>query len=257
MQRACAVFVLLLAMSAPGATRGASHEPRYKSEFTYDEQLLEKMIRMEAEMDKWETRMNEQLGQLTSLREHIDHLMKTEDSRLELIKEAYVESRNNLTALLSRADSQVQQLIEKIKKETATTPNILFKARRVKNETPSAGEIIVFEDVLYNHGSGYDRSSGVFIAPIGGTYLFTARLLSQSGGSVFFEINVNGSMNSNGALYGHQGHSYASADSVVRLLHGERVIIKSLYLNTIDNGSRLYGALASQSNEFTGVLLHV
>ncbi|KAH3747526.1 hypothetical protein DPMN_181953 [Dreissena polymorpha] len=116
MQRACAVFVLLLAMSAPGATRGASHEPRYKSEFTYDEQLLEKMIRMEAEMDKWETRMNEQLGQLTSLREHIDHLMKTEDSRLELIKEAYVESRNNLTALLSRADSQVQQLIEKIKK---------------------------------------------------------------------------------------------------------------------------------------------
>ncbi|KAH3747559.1 hypothetical protein DPMN_181986 [Dreissena polymorpha] len=112
MQRACAVFVLLLAMSAPGATGGAAHEPRYKSEFTYDEQLLEKMIRMEAEMDKWETRMNEQLGQLRSLREHIDHLMKTEDSRLELIQ----ESSNNLTALQSRTDGQLQQLIEKFKK---------------------------------------------------------------------------------------------------------------------------------------------
>ena len=112
MQRACSAFVLLFAMSAPGATRGGSLEPRYKSEFTYDEQLLEKMIRMEAEMDKWETRMNEQLGQLTSLREHIDHLMKTEDSRLELIKEVLVESRNNMTALQSRTDGQLQQLIE-------------------------------------------------------------------------------------------------------------------------------------------------
>ncbi|XP_052237492.1 uncharacterized protein LOC127848867 [Dreissena polymorpha] len=116
MQRACSAFVLLFAMSAPGATRGGSLEPRYKSEFTYDEQLLEKMIRMEAEMDKWETRINEQLGQLTSLREHIDHLIKTEDSRLELIQEVFVESRNNLTALQSRADGEVQQLIEKIKK---------------------------------------------------------------------------------------------------------------------------------------------
>ncbi|KAH3747565.1 hypothetical protein DPMN_181992 [Dreissena polymorpha] len=74
------------------------------------------MIRMEAEMDKWEIRMNEQLGQLTSLREHIDHPMKTEDSRLELIQNVLMESRNNLTALQSRADVQIQQLIEKIKK---------------------------------------------------------------------------------------------------------------------------------------------
>ncbi|KAH3747143.1 hypothetical protein DPMN_181564 [Dreissena polymorpha] len=256
MQRACAVFALLFAMSANGATQGGSLEPRYNSEFTYDEQLLEKMIRMEVEMDKWETRMIEQLGQLTSLREHIDHLMKTEDSRLELIQEAYVESRNNLTALQSRTDGQVQQLIEKIKKEVGTTPNILFKARRVKNETPSSGEIIVFEDVLYNHGSGYNSSSGVFTAPVGGTFLFTARLLSQSSGSVFFEINVNGSMNSNGALYGHQGWSYASADSVVRLLPGDQVCIKLLYSNEISNGG-LLSDINSKSNEFTGVLLHV
>ncbi|XP_052236198.1 uncharacterized protein LOC127847985 [Dreissena polymorpha] len=252
MKRACAVFVLLFAMSAPGATRGGSLEPRYKSEFTYDEQLLEKMIRMEAEMDKWETRMNEQLGQLRSLREHIDHLMKTEDSRLELIQ----ESSNNLTALQSRTDGQLQQLIEKFKKEVGKTPNILFKARRVKNVTPTDGQVIVFEDVLYNHGSGYDSSSGVFTAPVGGTYLFTARLLSTEAGPVFFEINVNGNMNSNGALFANKGWIYASADSVVRLLPGERVFIKSLYSNKICN-TGLLGDLNSKSNEFTGVLLHV
>ncbi|XP_052236168.1 C1q-related factor-like [Dreissena polymorpha] len=114
----------------------------------------------------------------------------------------------------------------------------------------------MFEDVLYNHGSGYDRSSGVFIAPVGGTYLFTARLLSQAAGSVFFEINVNGNMNSNGALFSSNGWIYASADSVVRLLPGERVFIKSLYSNKICN-TGLQGDLNSKSNEFTGVLLHV
>ncbi|KAH3771886.1 hypothetical protein DPMN_173215 [Dreissena polymorpha] len=72
------------------------------------------MIRMEAEMDKWEARMNEQLGKLTSLRDNIDHVMRTEDSRLELIQEVFVGCHNNLTALQSRADDQVQQLIEKI-----------------------------------------------------------------------------------------------------------------------------------------------
>ncbi|KAH3747532.1 hypothetical protein DPMN_181959 [Dreissena polymorpha] len=140
--------------------------------------------------------------------------------------------------------------------EARTTPNILFKARRVKNETPTDGQVIVFEDVLYNHGSGYDSSSGVFTAPVGGTYLFTARLLSQSSGIVFFEINVNGSMNSNGALYDHKGWSYASADSVVRLLSGDRVFIKAHYSNMITN-SGWHTALTSKSNEFTGVLLHV
>ncbi|KAH3747548.1 hypothetical protein DPMN_181975 [Dreissena polymorpha] len=140
--------------------------------------------------------------------------------------------------------------------KAGTTPNILFKARRVRNETPTDGQVIVFEDVLYNHGSGYDSSSGVFTAPVGGTYLFTARLLSQSSGKVIFEINVNGSMNSNGALYDHKGYSYASADSVVRLLPRERVFIKSLDSNMIAN-SGLHTPLTSKSNEFTGVLLHM
>ncbi|KAH3747527.1 hypothetical protein DPMN_181954 [Dreissena polymorpha] len=54
-------------------------------------------------------------------------------------------------------------------------------------------------------------------------------------------------MNSNGALYGHKGHSYASAESVVRLLHGERVFIKSLYSNMIDN-TRLQTTLVSKTN---------
>ncbi|XP_052268386.1 mucin-like protein [Dreissena polymorpha] len=135
--------------------------------------------------------------------------------------------------------------------QTATTPNILFKVRRVKNETPSDGEIIVFEDVLYNNGSGYNSSIGILTAPVGGTYLFTARLLSQRGGPVFFEINVNGNMNSNGALFAHQGYSYATADSVVRLLPGDRVFIKSLYSNSISN-SGLSSYLNYNSNEFTG-----
>ncbi|XP_052233109.1 uncharacterized protein LOC127845970 [Dreissena polymorpha] len=197
------------------------------------------MIRMEAEMDKWEARMNEQLGKLTSLRDNIDHVMRTEDSRLELIQEVFVGCHNNLTALQSRADDQVQQLIEKINNDTHKTTNILLKARRVKNKTPANADVIVFEDVLYNHGSGYDSFSGVFTAPVGGTYLFTARLLSESGGSVFFEINVNGNMNFNGALYDHSGYSYASADSVVGLLPGERVCVKSLYSNNKEDGSGL------------------
>ncbi|KAH3771885.1 hypothetical protein DPMN_173214 [Dreissena polymorpha] len=46
-------------------------------------------------------------------------------------------------------------------------------------------------------------------------------------------------MNFNGALYDHSGYSYASADSVVGLLPGERVCVKSLYSNNKEDGSGL------------------
>ncbi|KAH3747141.1 hypothetical protein DPMN_181562 [Dreissena polymorpha] len=63
-------------------------------------------------------------------------------------------------------------------------------------------------------------------------------------------------MNSNGALYSNKGWSYATADTVVRLLPGDRVCIKSLYSNMIAN-TGLLNDINSKSNEFTGVLLHV
>ncbi|XP_052249644.1 uncharacterized protein LOC127857268 [Dreissena polymorpha] len=170
------------------ALRALGLEPRYVSQFQYDEQLLEKMIRMEGEMDKWEARMNEKLGQITRV------------------------TYANLSDLQF---TRVKQFIENFKSESGTTPNILFKAKRVHNETTLDNEVIVFKDVLYNFGSGYDSSSGVYTAPVHGTYLFTARLLSKSDGAAFFEINVNGHMHSNGSLFNSKGWSYATAVKIV------------------------------------------
>ncbi|KAH3709247.1 hypothetical protein DPMN_068709 [Dreissena polymorpha] len=63
------------------ALRALGLEPRYVSQFQYDEQLLEKMIRMEGEMDKWEARMNEKLGQITRVQEQINQLTESNTGR--------------------------------------------------------------------------------------------------------------------------------------------------------------------------------
>ncbi|XP_060570095.1 uncharacterized protein LOC132728473 [Ruditapes philippinarum] len=54
--------------------------------------------------------------------------------------------------------------------------NSTFSARLVKNiyRPPSFNdhEPIVFDEIMYNNMNGYDNSSGIFIAPVSGVYLF-------------------------------------------------------------------------------------
>ena len=38
--------------------------------------------------------------------------------------------------------------------------------------TYSLGDVIVFEEVLTNEGVAYNRTTGIFLAPVNGTYAF-------------------------------------------------------------------------------------
>ncbi|XP_060552777.1 complement C1q-like protein 4 [Ruditapes philippinarum] len=72
-----------------------------------------------------------------------------------------------------------------------TTNEVLFRARNVKNTSPSSGEVIIFQTVLTNIGSAYDHQSGMFTAPVAGLYIFTLQLCIADEQYIYFEIVVD------------------------------------------------------------------
>ena len=48
-----------------------------------------------------------------------------------------------------------------------------FHARKRNNKpTYELGDIVIFEEVLTNQGGAYNSTSGLFVAPVNGTYAF-------------------------------------------------------------------------------------
>jgi hypothetical protein len=50
---------------------------------------------------------------------------------------------------------------------------------------------MVFSTILVNEGNAYNSSTGVFTAPINGTYSFSAQLCKHPNKNMNFEIKVN------------------------------------------------------------------
>lgn len=62
------------------------------------------------------------------------------------------------------------------------------------NNHLGVGQNIIFDDVITNIGNAYNSHQGIFVAPVSGTYVFSATLLSHLGHNSHFYFAKNGSV---------------------------------------------------------------
>ena len=111
----------------------------------------------------------------------------------------------------------------------------------------STGGTIVFPEVDYIQGSGYNQTTGVFTAPIDGYYLFHGELVGHTS-SAYVYLMVNGVDKHRGYLHTSYGFNAATLGGIFKLSVGDSV---SLFL-TSDDTLYCYG----DSCHFDGFLLH-
>lgn len=89
---------------------------------------------------------------------------------------------------------QMESKLEALEKQTLDcnkTPIVAFSAYNSASKTPGEGQIVIFQQVLLNEGGGYSPSTGVFAAPVGGIYEFTAHFCNAISKFVAFAIVHN------------------------------------------------------------------
>lgn len=148
---------------------------------------------------------------------------------------------------LSRDMSNVQAELTALKTRTVELENIVcFTVHFSKADVTGLGlnQPVVFDVVQYNAGGGYDKNTGIFTAPIAGTYVFTLSLQRHgSDGTTIIMVIKKGNTVLGVAEAGYSPHEHGTMVATTHLTQGDVISVQTTY------GSVVYG---SQNTAFSG-----
>ncbi|KAL3856499.1 hypothetical protein ACJMK2_011250 [Sinanodonta woodiana] len=111
---------------------------------------------------------------------------------------------------------------------------------------------IVFDQVEYNEGDGYDKTLGIFRCPFSGTYFFIASILGFPNDNIHTELVVDGSSTAGIDSDSNGGSEYPQGTnmSILRCTVGQRVWVRIME----HIGLRVYGD-QNRYTKFVGFML--
>ena len=138
--------------------------------------------------------------------------------------------------------------------EELQTPTVMFSARKVADRSPSNRQIMMFSIIIQNTGDGYDSSTGIFTAPVYGTFMFNVQFCVHSSKWAQFQLAVDRSDN---VILVFRHYNSDSADVMVTsiahyLSKGQKVWVQSYTSYSSD-------IVFDQSDcwcQFSGALVH-
>lgn len=154
------------------------------SRFHYEERTLEKIIKTEIFVDKMKSEIESRLNRMAivvdemksglenKLDERVGKIQKDCDEELNLL-------RNNISDVAVGLQAVTTNKVADI---------VTFLARDVNNAEPSDGTTLIFTAIEMNEGRGYDSSTGIFTAPVGGVYMFSLQLCLTNGRYFYWKI---------------------------------------------------------------------
>lgn len=109
-------------------------------------------------------------------------------------------------------------------------PVISFNARGLQNYSPIAGTRLIYNTVDWNIGNAFNQSTGIFTAPVNGTYQFSVIICTHAKRWGSIQIMVNQQAVQVVNKYNQDaGYTTASGVIIVILIQGDQVQIKQQY----------------------------
>ncbi|XP_060554039.1 heavy metal-binding protein HIP-like [Ruditapes philippinarum] len=232
-------------------TCAKSEEP-HCSKYDFEEKVLEKMVRMEFQMERMKSEM--------------EQTVKNVDRKLNKMDEKEAKSSYTITTTLATFGEKIEALQNKttevidtklkelqILKDQIVTPTVAFKARLNDHTAAPKGQVIVFPVVLFNEGDAFSSETGKFTATTNGTYLFSIALCVQANNWMYVVIMVDGVAYTRTNMYGDANNGCHTADTVAVLKAGQSVWVQPF---ASSSGNIIRHSSSQFWNTFSGVLLH-
>jgi hypothetical protein len=109
---------------------------------------------------------------------------------------------------------------------------------------------------MLNKGEAYDKYSGIFTAPMSGTYIFMIHLCIASKKYMNYGIMVDDTVNTSGTFYDSDATTCNTAAALVVLNGGERVYVKCLSASSGNVLNEYSSSTYNSWNTFSGLLVH-
>ncbi|KAH3863872.1 EMILIN-2-like [Dreissena polymorpha] len=217
------------------------------SKFHYEEQLLEKMVRMEFQMEQ----RNKELEQcLIDKRTDIQGLLGRLDAALSDLTEEKKTLQHKADQVFSdfmdnstRLNNELQQSLQSLSKD-----NVVFYARKVRNTSPTTDEVTVFQQTMTDNTGSYNNNTGKVTAPVEGIYMFTVNICSEEVYYTDFTIMQNGAKYAQSRCYDKEYPDCDSVQAMISLKRGD-----SVYSTITSGGSHLVEDEGKYWNSFGGV----
>ncbi|XP_060561172.1 complement C1q tumor necrosis factor-related protein 5-like isoform X3 [Ruditapes philippinarum] len=143
--------------------------------------------------------------------------------REESFKTLFEETRKNLTSGNEAEKQKLIQLQGKLEQ-----PPIAFYAHHLKDLLPdTTDKILIFEKTFTNEGTGYDTSTGIFTAPVGGLYQFDVHTCAYPKKHTYLGLVMEWKLIAADANYGDESYGCNTFGAIVRVKPGEKVWVKS------------------------------
>ena len=124
-----------------------------------------------------------------------------------------------------------------------------FTVRVDVSLTIAKGETVKFDNIINNEGGGYSVDTGMFTAPVNGTYLFSAHAFHNLDMLILHMIWEDAYIMQ--AQNDEQEAGAGSCSAVLRVNQGDHVYVRLPFSNKLASTVTLYS-----NNYFTGVLIH-
>ncbi|XP_060601242.1 complement C1q tumor necrosis factor-related protein 5-like [Ruditapes philippinarum] len=173
-----------------------------------------------------------------------EELIKLQES----LKKRFEETRNNLTSDIDAKKEELNQIQGKLDQ-----PQIAFYAHHLKDlALDTTNEILIFEKTFTNEGTGYDASTGLFTAPVGGLYQFDVHTCAAYRKDTYLGLVLEGNVIAANANYGDASDGCSNFGAIVRVKSGAQVWVKS----TSSGSNRQLYQNIYRMNTFSGLLVN-
>ncbi|XP_052815610.1 caprin-2-like [Mya arenaria] len=238
-------LVCLIVLCSATSTRA---EPEC-SRFHYEEKTLEKMVRLEFLVEQFKVEMDnfriEKKVILNEIRKDVSNEIAKLRQSVEVDKATHADALSEMEKVYTNL-TEVHRALQQLQ---ATQKMVAFSAKKIQNQSPSSGDVLIFFETVQDTDGTYNNRTGRFVAPVSGTYVLTAHLCSASGNTIKFALRNNGVVVARSSVYNE--HNCNSLEAFVKVDTGHE-----MYVTVSNSGVNIYQDDTTRWNTFSARLFH-